>query len=180
MKNIGKEFDVQEVKEILENITKVLGYTKELESKTKRAMVIRDNKEEFVVAMILSYSDNGEGMPGNYSLAMTFIEEDISTIDENDILYPSLINHITGMGLSTDSSDEVIEETISGAFSSIIEGLKSMPLEEEISFELDGYFTITRSPGEEQGDDDIFSIVPGSVLKRLIKNDELLEGTIEE
>lgn len=139
------------------------------------AVAMRDLKGNFLMAAIARYFPaSEEGMPGNWTMELTFDEEDIKDVNDvkdggslpfhtalDKVLYDTHKAHFANEG--------IVYDTTTLAVQSLINWLDKNASETEVvEVEYPGYFVA--SVAVEKGKK-VFSIVPDGSVTRFVKDD---------
>lgn len=159
-------------------ISKYLGLKKNRNDDNGTALVLKDEKGNFIVAGVVKYhKPEKEDQAGNWSYEFTLNPEDVKEAHQYTITDSSFMEVL--QNVSTEHS--VVITDMEFAFDLVISfftALKNVLEQnvtstEECEIESEGYFVATSAI---EGDEKVISIVPSGEMKRLIKDDSTLEG----
>lgn len=179
LRGLGLEADIinDMMKVPVNAFSKYLGLKKNRED-NGTALVLRDEKGNFVIAGIVKYhKPEKEDQAGNWSYEYTFEEEDIRETHQylvTDTSFMEVLQHV-----ATTHSIAIIDmdfayDLVLGFFQALRNVLdQNVTPAEEFEIESEGFFIATSAV---EGDEKVFSLVPSGEMKRLIKDDSTLEG----
>lgn len=143
-------------------------------------MIIKDDKGHFKLGAILTFKKPEEGSEedsGNWYLELTFNPQDMADIDieldnHSDVFVRSGAYEAMNISNGRFASVEIMNNMFIAAIDTLVQFLDTVATEnEEVELILTSIFTA--SVCIENGEK-IMSIVPGEVIKQIIKNDSAL------
>ena len=179
LSGIFLEQDIMEdmIKVPVHAFSKYLGIKKNCNDENGTALVLRDEKGNFVLAGVVKYhKPENEDQAGNWSYEFTFDEEDIKNAHQylvSDSSFIQLFSRVS-INYSLAIKDEKFITDLVYAFFVALKNLleENVSPTEEFEVELEGYFVASSAI---EGDEKVFSLVPSGEMKRLIKDDSSLE-----
>ena len=157
--------------------SKYLGLKKNRDDENGTALVLRDEKGNFIIAGVVKYhKPENEDQAGNWSYEFTFDEEDVKEAHQYivtdasfmEVLQNVAIEHSISITEMSFAFDLVVGFFI--ALKNVLE--QNVTPTEEFEIEAEGFFVAT---AVIEGDEKVYSLVPSGEMKRLIKDDSTLE-----
>lgn len=157
--------------------SKYLGLKKNRDDENGTALVLRDEKGNFIIAGVVKYhKPENEDQAGNWSYEFTFDEEDVKEAHQYIVTDASFMGVL--QNVSIEHSISITEmsfafDLVVGFFIALKNVLEqNVTPTEEFEIEAEGFFVAT---AVIEGDEKVYSLVPSGEMKRLIKDDSTLE-----
>ena len=173
------EDDVMEdmMKIPVHTFSKYLGLKKNRDDENGTALVLRDEKGNFILAGVVKYhKPENEDQAGNWSYEFTFNEEDVKEAHQYIVTDASFMEVLQNIAIEHSISITDMNfafDLVVGFFIALKNVLEqNVTPTEEFEIESEGYFVATAAI---EGDEKVYSLVPSGEMKRLIKDDSTLE-----
>ena len=157
--------------------SKYLGLKKNRDDENGTALVLRDEKGNFILAGVVKYhKPENEDQAGNWSYEFTFDEEDVKEAHQYIVTDASFMGVLQNVAIEHSISITDMNfafDLVVGFFIALKNVLEqNVTPTEEFEIESEGYFVATAAI---EGDEKVYSLVPSGEMKRLIKDDSTLE-----
>ena len=173
------EDDVMEdmMKIPVHTFSKYLGLKKNRDDENGTALVLRDEKGNFILAGVVKYhKPENEDQAGNWSYEFTFDEEDVKEAHQYIVTDASFMGVLQNVAIEHSISITEMSfafDLVVGFFIALKNVLEqNVTPTEEFEIEAEGFFVAT---AVIEGDEKVYSLVPSGEMKRLIKDDSTLE-----
>ena len=157
--------------------SKYLGLKKNRDDENGTALVLRDEKGNFILAGVVKYhKPENEDQAGNWSYEFTFNEEDVKEAHQYIVTDASFMEVLQNIAIEHSISITDMNfafDLVVGFFIALKNVLEqNVTPTEEFEIESEGYFVATAAI---EGDEKVYSLIPSGEMKRLIKDDSTLE-----
>ena len=157
--------------------SKYLGLKKNRDDENGTALVLRDEKGNFIIAGVVKYhKPENEDQAGNWSYEFTFDEEDVKEAHQYIVTDASFMGVLQNVAIEHSISITEMSfafDLVVGFFIALKNVLEqNVTPTEEFEIEAEGFFAAT---AVIEGDEKVYSLVPSGEMKRLIKDDSTLE-----
>lgn len=157
--------------------SKYLGLKKNRDDENGTALVLRDEKGNFIIAGVVKYhKPENEDQAGNWSYEFTFDEEDVKEAHQYIVTDASFMGVLQNVAIEHSISITEMSfafDLVVGFFIALKNVLEqNVTPTEEFEIEAEGFFVAT---AVIEGDEKVYSLVPSGEMKRLIKDDSTLE-----
>ena len=157
--------------------SKYLGLKKNRDDENGTALVLRDEKGNFIIAGVVKYhKPENEDQAGNWSYEFTFDEEDVKEAHQYIVTDASFMGVLQNVAIEHSISITEMSfafDLVVGFFIALKNVLEqNVTPTEEFEIEAEGFFVAT---AVIEGDEKVYSLVTSGEMKRLIKDDSTLE-----